>query len=62
MGWHAGLPLEGSEIVGNRANGVGGTVEQVNFAVTVKVDRIPDPARGHELRHTHGAGVAAKGG
>ena len=47
------------EVVGDRADGVGGAVEQVYATITVKVDRVLVPAGGHELTQAHGAGIAA---
>ena len=58
-GGHAGFPVVALEVAGHRADGVSGAVEQIDLAVTVEVHRIPCPAGGHELRHTHCAGVAA---
>jgi hypothetical protein len=55
-----GLPAEALEVAGDRADHVGRVVDQVDAPVAVEVDRVPGHAAGHELRHAHGAGVAAQ--
>ena len=47
------------EVVGYRANGVAGAVEQVNAAVTIKIHGKFVPAGGHELTEPHGTCIAA---
>ena len=59
MGRHACLPLEGSEVIGHRANDIGFVRKQINVLITVKIDCKLGPTGGHELRQTHGACVAA---
>ena len=57
--WHAGLPIEGLEVICDGANDVGGAVEQIHLAVTIEINSVLHPAGGHELRHAHGPGEAA---
>ncbi len=59
IGGHAGLPMEALEVVGYRADHVVRVVDQVDPAIGVEIHRVMDPARRHELRQSHGAGVAA---
>src|SRR5439155_21913534 len=61
VGGHAGLPVEALDVVGDRTDHVGRAVPQLNPAVAVEIDGESDAAGRHELRHAHGAGVAAYG-
>ncbi|MCY1209486.1 hypothetical protein D9M72_211390 [compost metagenome] len=58
---HARRPAEALEVARHRADHVDRVVHEVDAAVAVEVDRVLGDAAGHELRHAHGAGVAAHG-
>ena len=56
----AAAPLESLEVARHRADGVRRAARQVDPAVTIEVHGVLHHARRHELRHAHGAGVAAQ--
>lgn len=59
---HAGAPVKGFEVMGDRADGVGGAANQVDVITAIKVNRKLGPTGGHELRQTHPPCIAAPNG
>ena len=51
--------MKSLEIIGHRADHIRRTVEQVDLAISIKINRKLHPAAGHELRQTHRPRVAA---